>query len=67
MQRRFGSGGERGSSWALYTRLGASNKGVGEERRRRTVVVKRKGANGSRLEGEKDEAAFDLVAHRRER
>jgi hypothetical protein len=29
--------------------------------------VKRKGANGSRLEGEKDGAAFDLVAHRRER
>jgi hypothetical protein len=67
MQRIFGSGGEQGCTWALYIRPVASNTLVGEERRRRTVVVKRKGANGSRLEGEKDEAAFDLVAHRRER
>jgi hypothetical protein len=29
--------------------------------------VKRKGADGSGLEGEKDVAAFDLVAHRKER
>jgi hypothetical protein len=45
----------------------AANDGGAPSMRQFHREVKRKGADGSRLEGEKDGAAFDLVVHRRER